>query len=65
MHNIEKFNIAIGVYGNINDKNVDDKIKMLKMLKEKIKDCQLYSDTLGEQYFGIIVAKNKRLVKDY
>ena len=65
LHNSGFFNIAVGVFGNINDKDKDKKIKLLVDLKNTIVDNDYYYDidTDNYMYYGALVSKEKRLIK--
>lgn len=63
LHNIG-LNICIGIYGKINDKDRDDKLKMLKDCKSKILDDISFNyDTKEDNYYGCI--KSERKVKKH
>lgn len=65
LHNFGKGNITVGVYGDINDKDADSKIKIIKSLKEKLV-ADLYVEeyiTSGNSYFYAISSDRKVLRK--
>ena len=67
LHNSGLNNIILGIFGSIQDKDIDDKIKMLKSLRDKLNDeyKEDYS-TLGDNYFYAFGSDRiiKRMVKE-
>lgn len=70
MHYADGFNIGVGVYGYLDDKDKDDKLKMLADLYESLKLESSFSskinfecDTYRDKYFSIVTAKVKEKVK--
>ena len=67
LHNSGNYDIAVGIYGSIYDKDIKEKLKMLKDLKEKILfgdyKYDLHHD--NDIYYGAIVSErqDKRLKK--
>ena len=61
LHNSGKFNIAVGVYGNIHDKNIKDNLNILKQLREKIigDDYKFDYKTSGDIYYAAIASTRK------
>jgi len=66
LHNSGLNNIILGIYGSIQDKDIEEKVKMLKLLRDKLDDeyKEDYS-TLGDNYFYAIGSDRmiKRMVK--
>lgn len=65
LHNSGKFDIAIGMYGSIYDKNIDENLEMLKGIKDKIigNDYQFVYDKFGDIYCSCLVSDRKKLIK--
>ena len=61
LHDGGKFNIAVGVYGNIHDKNIESNLKMLKLLREKIvgTDYKFDYNTDGDIYYAAVASTRK------
>lgn len=52
IHNSGMYDISIGMYGNICDKDRESKIELLSKLADKMDtDTELTQDTLGDKYF--------------
>ena len=64
LHNGGNYDIAVGIYGSIYDKDIKEKLKMLKDLKEKILfgdyKYDLHHD--NDIYYGAIVSDRKQKV---
>lgn len=62
LHNSENYDIAIGIYGSINDKDIKEKLRLLKDIKEKLLfgdyKYDLYYD--NDIYYGAIVSDRKQ-----
>ena len=56
------YDISIGMYGNIYDRDRKSKIELLSKLADKIDtDTELTQDTLGDKYFCSL--NSKRYIK--
>lgn len=63
LHNIGA-NVCIGIYGNVKDKDKEEKFKMLKECAEKMSDnIGFYYDTEADNYYSCI--KSERKVKKH
>lgn len=52
IHNSGMYDISIGMYGNIYDRDKKSKIELLSKLADKMDtDTELTQDTLGDKYF--------------
>ena len=66
LHNSGFYNIILGIYGNNNDKNKNDKINLLKKIKERLNDLD-YKDeyaSFNGNYYYAIGSLRKRLYKN-
>ena len=55
LHNYGQYQITLGLYGKITDKDIESKIKMLKSIKNKLKDnYQEEFETKQGNYFYIL-----------
>ena len=65
LHDSGYFDIAVGVYGSIFDKNIDDNLNMLKDLREKIvgNDYKFDYNNDNDIYYAAIVSQrtNKKI----
>ena len=62
IHNSGMYDISIGMYGNIYDRDRKSKIELLSKLADKIDtDTELTQDTLGDKYFCSL--NSKRYIK--
>lgn len=63
LHNSGLSNITVGVYGDIHDKDLESKIKVIKSLKEKLLDDSYVEDysTYKDSYFYAISSDRKIL----
>ena len=63
LHNSGSSNITVGVYGDIHDKDLESKIKVIKSLKEKLLDDSYVEDysTYKDSYFYAISSDRKIL----
>ena len=62
IHNSGMYDISIGVYGNICDKDRESKIELLSKLVDKMDtDTELTQDILGDKYFCSL--NSKRYIK--
>ena len=61
LHNSGNFDIVVGMYGDIHDKNIKDNLEMLKKLREKIvnDDYKFDYNSDGDIYF-IALASNRK-----
>ena len=66
LHNSGNYDIAVGIYGDIHDKNINNNLKMLKDLRDKIigSDYKFDYNHNGDIYYGALVSdrKEKKLV---
>ena len=64
LHNSGNYDIAVGIYGSIYDKDIKDKLKLLKSLKEKILfgDYIYRIDTDKDNYYAALVSDRKQKV---
>ena len=64
LHNSNNYDIAVGIYGSIYDKDIKDKLELLKSLKEKIilGDYKYNVDIENDNYYAALVSdrKNKK-----
>ena len=66
LHNSEKYNITVGIYGSIFDNDIDGKIKMLNQLKEKIKDnCFYERNTDVNGVYMHVISSNHKILKPH
>lgn len=65
LHNSEKFDIVVGVYGSIYDKNIKSNLELLKYIKDKciLSDYKYDLNHDGDVYYGAIASNRK--VKTY
>lgn len=63
LHNSGLSNITVGVFGDIHDKDVDRKIKIIKSLKDKMSDDSFVEDyvTDKDSYYYAISSNRKTL----
>lgn len=63
IHNSEKYNIIVGIYGSIHDQDIEEKIKLLHYLKDKLTDncCYERSNITSDSYMHIITNNHKVL----
>lgn len=63
LHNSEKYNITVGIYGSIHDQDIEEKIKLLHYLKDKLTDNCYYerSNITSDSYMHIISSNHKVL----
>ena len=56
LHNSEKYNITVGIYGSIYDHDIEDKIKVLNQLKDKLNDNCFYERNTerGDIYMQVV-----------
>lgn len=61
LHNSGNFDIVVGVYGDIHDKNIENNLKMLELLKEGIigNDYKFDYNTDGNIYYAAVASKRK------
>ena len=58
MHNALLYDISVGVYGNINDHDRNEKINLIMELSKRMtRDYGLESDTNGNNYFCTVYSK--------
>ena len=64
LHNSENYDIAVGIYGSIYDKDIKEKLNMLKSLKEKILfgDYKYDLNHDGDIYYGALVSDRKEKI---
>lgn len=57
LHNSEKYNIIVGIYGSIHDQDIEEKIKLLHYLKDKLTDNCYYerSNITSDSYMLVII----------
>lgn len=57
LHNSEKYNIIAGIYGSIHDQDIEEKIKLLHYLKDKLTDncCYERSNITSDSYMLVII----------
>lgn len=65
LHNSGEFNIMIGAFGNIQDKDKEDKIAELKNFEDKLTtdDYKIEYETDGDKYFYVVGSKRKILTR--
>lgn len=65
LHNSGNYDIAVGIYGSIYDKDIKEKLKILKNLKEKIllEDYKYDFNTDNDIYYGALVSYRKEKIK--
>ncbi len=63
IHNSEKYNITVGIYDSIHDQDIEEKIKLLHYLKDKLTDNCYYerSNITSDSYMHIISSNHKVL----
>lgn len=61
LHDSGSFDIAVGMYGNIHDKNIKDNLNLLKSLREKIvgDDYKFDYNTSGDIYYAAVASCRK------
>ena len=65
LHNMGLNNIVVGMYGNINDKDMEQKIETLKALKDKLlREYQEEFSILDDSYCYAIASKTKKNIKN-
>ena len=67
IHNQGHGNIAVGMYGSLNDKNREEKLYLLKSLRSKISpSCIFDSGTLDGNYYAVLSSdKSAKKIKKY
>ena len=65
LHNSNNYDIAVGIYGSIYDKDIKNKLEILKSLKEKIIlwDYKYSIDTDNDNYYGVLVSDRPKSLK--
>lgn len=66
LHNSEKYNITVGIYGSIHDQDIEEKIKLLHYLKDKLNDNCFYEKNVerGDIYMHV-VSSNRKVLKPH
>ena len=61
LHNSGNYDIAVGVYGDIHDKNIKRNLEILKQLRDKITsfDIKIDYNTSGNIYYAAVVSDRK------
>ena len=66
LHNSEKYNITVGIYGSIYDHDIEDKIKVLNQLKDKLNDnCFYERNTERGDIYMQVVSSNRKILKPH
>ena len=65
LHNSGNYDIAVGIYGSIYDKDIKEKLNLLMNLKEKILfgDYKYDINTDNDIYYGALVSDRKEKIK--
>ncbi len=65
LHNSNNYDIAVGMYGSIYDKDIKNKLDLLNSLKEKIilGDYKYSIDTDNDNYYGVLVSDRPKSLK--
>lgn len=65
LHNSNNYDIAVGIYGSIYDKDIKNKLEILKSLKEKIilGDYKYMIDSDNDNYYGVLVSDRPKTLK--
>lgn len=63
LHNSEKYNITVGIYGSVYDHDIEDKIKVLNQLRDKLNDNCFYEKNVerGDIYMHVVSSNHKVL----
>ena len=63
LHNSEKYNITVGMYGSVYDHDIEDKIKVLNQLRDKLNDNCFYEKNVerGDIYMHVVSSNHKVL----
>lgn len=66
LHNSGNYDIAVGIYGSIYDKDIKEKLKLLKDLKEKIlfDDYKYDLNRDNDIYYGALVSDRQKVKKE-
>lgn len=66
LHNSEKYNITVGIYGSVYDHDIEDKIKVLNQLRDKLNDNCFYEKNVerGDIYMHV-VSSNRKVLKPH
>lgn len=66
LHNSEKYNITVGIYGSVYDHDIEDKIKVLNQLRDKLNDNCFYEKNVerGDIYMHV-VSSNRKILKPH
>lgn len=66
LHNSEKYNITVGIYGSVYDHDIEDKIKVLNQLRDKLNDNCFYEKNVerGDIYMQV-VSSNRKILKPH
>lgn len=66
LHNSEKYNITVGIYRSVYDHDIEDKIKVLNQLRDKLNDNCFYEKNVerGDIYMHV-VSSNRKILKPH
>lgn len=66
LHNSEKYNITVGIYGSVYNHDIEDKIKVLNQLRDKLNDNCFYEKNVerGDIYMHV-VSSNRKILKPH
>lgn len=62
LHN-NGYNIIAGIYGNIYDKDFEEKIKLLNYLKRNLSDEYIIENLVNKDYYAFIIASSRKKIK--